>query len=1036
MSITYTEELQGSINNSNDEFIQEEYNLDHANNAAKLSLYYAHGNTEKNAINYRTAKIDENRAYKLNTQAVQGINLASNANSAANQALVDSGKATSNISTAAANMQIAANAITKLSSDVAGILAVANAADHGSQIQDSVDRANNKARRAAKLAEEVSLISLSATIEAAQSTASTVVTDAQLASSSMASFQSATAAQYSATSALSVTDNEGLTEARKTEKSASGAYDITRKQDSAIKTTRSLINQVSNHDLELFDPMLPKNAKKVLKVNNNQKPDSSYAVEAGQSYTISFEKLPGDGMQPIPAGQTPSVEDGDYIQNYRLIMVKYDAADAFDINMAKNLDNGTYYQFDPNGYKGYSRTFYLLGTDQALIPYDPKALVETDPILQNSYESKHVRGIAVDYNGKPIVAGEYYVAYVYAVYTDDYQKLINNTDGFLSLATKDMQLQMNLPRIPVSTLDSASATKRNLIMYDPTDLNSRDFAVQFEVYQKDYDPDLMEYRVILVEKANVDAMRLNRAVEAALENLDDQEYQYNIEKQKLQGMKSALNNLEIKFNTLQIQISEVESQLQTVDTQIAGYGTVQVPQHLTGQKAQLTSQLVSLRESLTQNNQDQISLEGQIYGPSTSPGGQQQVVSDAETAYENALQADETISKKKIEGNVSDFIFDSDLMDVVTPADYYVAKPFRWSENSAKILVRESNQQLQLDSTLAMQAIIDYATYNTEVKAAAHAVQKAENDVMTATTTFNMAETALDQAEMNALSSTNPSAADKAIELAILALNVAQLNLDNKNNIHASKEIDLEVLKANHAQSSSDIEGLLDNYVSASEGLDNANTILELSKELKKVNKGQPAGLERVLFYTETGEDATDNYGEPLQFNDTSGWETTFDVLQDLWTAETDRLKPQYMLVGALGLAIEAAKKKEATLKKAIQATVTDMFKDHGFKEIFDIIIVIAEVKAAIEIEKEIATETLAKAIISAVIKIEVLKAASQLLDNVVTTYLSQKESSHEISYQAVVLTTITSDDEDVVLQYRLQHSVYSKAHALWGVVE
>lgn len=1033
MSTTYTEELQGSINNSNNEFIQEEYTLDHANEAAKLSLYYAHGNTEKNNINYRNAKIDEGKALKLNEQAVQGINLANNASTAANQSLVDSGKATSNVSTAAANMQIAANAITKLSSDVAGILAVANAADHGSQIQDSVGRAYEKITKAAKLAEEVSLVSLNATIEAAQSTASTVVTDAQLALSSMTSFQGATAAQYSAASALAVSSNEGVTDARKTEKEASGAYDITRKQDEAIKTTRKLINKVSNHNLDLFDPALVKNKLKVKVLNNGNKEDASFKVAAGKSYTISFNKLEGDGLNPGTTGA--NIEDGDYIQYYRLIMVKYDASAAFDINTAKNLPVGTYYQFEPNGYKGYSRTFYLLGTDQALIPYDPKAVVETDPISLDSYDSKHVRGIAVDNEGKPIEAGEYYVSYVYAVYTDEYQKLISNTDGFLSLPSKDTQLQMNLTRIPVHMLDKDQKKKPNLIVYDPVRLNSRDFAVQFEVYQKNYDPSLMEYRVMMVEKANVDAKKLNAKVQAALENLDAKEYKYNTEKLKFESMEQALNEMEVNFNTTQAQILELETQLETVNDEVANYQPNKAPQYLTGQQDQLKAQIEPLQASLNANNAVQQELEGKLYGTADNPGGQQQAVSDAAKAYQNALQLDEDISKKKIEKNVSDFIFDSDLMSVVSAANYYPATPFKWDESSARVMVKEANETLRLSKTKATQAIQNFATYNHQLRTALQAVEDAEDDVMMATTKFNNAETNLDNVEINALSSSKPTKAENAaINLAIAALHKAQRELDNKTEILDSKEVELEVVKSNGATSQSGLENLLDDCVSSTSLLDRAETIQGLSKELKKNNSRVSPGMETVLFYTETGEDATDNYGEPLQFNDISSWKTTFDIFQELWSEKTSELKSQYLLLNDLVKAIHAARSKEDKLKKAIEVAILKVFKDADLKLIW--MVIIPDIIEAIETDVIADFEEIAKAIISAKIQAEVLKASHQIIDEVVTQYLAQETSDQEISYQAVVLTTITSDDEEVVAQYRLQHSQYSDDHALWGVID
>lgn len=1017
MSITYTEELQSSINNSNNQFIQEEYDLDHANNAAKISLYYAHGETEKNGINYRNSKIDEKRALSLDNQAVQGINLATNSQTAAKQSLVDAGKATSNISTAAANMQIAANAITKLSSDVAGILAVANAADHGSQIQNSVARAHSKIRKAAKLAEEVSLVSLNATIEAAQSTASTVVTDSQLTVASMTNFQKSTAAQYSNTSAKAVASNEGLTAARKNEKVASGHFDITKKQDKAIKSTRRLINKVSNYGIQVFDPARQKDFQ--------EDTAPTWAVDPGKSYTISFNKFEGDG---IKTGKNVDPAENAYVQYYRLIMVKYDASASFDINVAKDLDPGTYYQIPAKGYDSYARTFYLLGTDQALIPQDPGVAAEKDPKSLNSVDSKHVRGIAIDYTGKPVEAGEYYVAYVYAVYTDAYQKLISNTDGFLSLPSKDLQLQMNLPKIPQNRLEKAESTSANLLIYNPVQLNSRNLAVQFEVYQKDYTPDFMEYRVMLVEKRNVDAQTLNKKVQAALNRLDKAEYQYNIEKQKLQSMNQALNRLEIEFNSMQTQVEELEAQKVEV--------TDQSPDYVVAEQDALGQQLDGLNAKLKANRANQKQLETAIYGGKGSKG-QQQVVAEANEQFQNALSADAALTTEKVEKNVSDFIFDTDLMNTVTAANYYAATPFKWSEESAKEQQKEAKENLKLAQLRAADAIKDYAFYNFDLKQAQSAVQTANNKVNEMNTALNKAESDLDEAEMKGSDLTGP----------INELNKARTNLQEAEATLSSKKIALEVIESNKSVGLTGLQAVLDNYVTASSTNKRAGEIADLSKQNKKSNKGASSTNEIVLFYTEVGEDATDNYGEPLQFNDISYWKTTLDILEELWRQEAQQLQPFFDKMEELQQNLESNLKKEAlmdSVEKATKQVYADIVNTKDLnpyvKRFLKRLIQTLEVAEDEVIDKtkvdEIMDEILL-AILKAILEYQLDQDAEKIPQEVADAYLKQeKVTKVSISYQAIVLTTITSDDDEVVNQYKLQSSEYSQPAMLWGVVE
>jgi hypothetical protein len=246
MNINYTQELHDAINSSNDQLIQIENKLDQAKSAAKLSLFYAQANGEKEEADFKTAKTINDKSLSLDAKSTEGVSLANNVLIAAKQSSVDAGSATSNFSTAAANIQIAANAITELASDVGGIMAVANAADQGSKIQASVEKAYVKIKNAAEMAEKLSLISLQATIEVAQSTANTVVTDAEQVLAAMTSLQTATSSQSDNSSEQMKAAYAGFMAALKMAKSASAAYDLALSKDQAIKSTRKLIDQVSN----------------------------------------------------------------------------------------------------------------------------------------------------------------------------------------------------------------------------------------------------------------------------------------------------------------------------------------------------------------------------------------------------------------------------------------------------------------------------------------------------------------------------------------------------------------------------------------------------------------------------------------------------------------------------------------------------------------------------------------------------------------------------------------------------------------------
>lgn len=856
MNITYIKELHDSINNSNEEFIKEQYRLDHAMSASKLSLYYAHGNTEKNEINYRAYKTEEKSALNLDSKAVKGVNLANNALQAAKQSLVDSSKATSNVSTAAANMQIAANAITKLSSDVAGILAVANAADYGSGIQESVEGSYDKIKKAAKQAEEVSLISLQATIEAAQSTASTVVTDAEMTLASITSFQKSTAARYSSVAEKVVASNESLTAARKIEKASSATFDIATKQDQAIKTTRKLINKVSNNNLLLMETIDMLDTIPASSEIKKASLSSDY-VGPGESYTIQYNKF----------------DDEENIQSYRLIMVKHDAAEAFDISIAKDLDAGTYCQIQPTGYSTYSRRFYLLGTEQALIVNPPSGSKGANKGVTKDIDHANVRGIAVDYKGKPIERGEHYVAFIYAAYTDVFQKKINSTDGYLSLPSDELILQKSLKETPQPEV------------FQPY-FDSRDFEIKFEVDLNDYDPELMEYRIMMIETQNVEANKINSKIRDAVEKLLKAEYNYNIQKQKLAELMDGLNGLEIQFNSFQTNILKLQDQLAALNKKLKNYNDENpAPPALLQQQEDLENQLAVLQKKIKQNTTGQEQLESLIY---TEKTGQKAIVETAKTDYQNASDNEKKLSKKKI----SDFILDTDLMDVVSPANYYVATPFKWDKTTAEILFVEAKEKLKLSEVRAEGSIIALFENTERIIAAKDAVSEAQEKVVKAQIAFNEKEKALDAVELGALKpkkkktetdgdeegSKEPSSSTK-LEQAIKALREARVALQTaENNLHKA-EIELEAAHDNEKETTENLKSIFSNYIKARFEKDRAERIFNLAKAEAKKKEGNDTP-QKILFYTQLGEDATDNYGEPLQFNQEDMLKYAMELIQ------------------------------------------------------------------------------------------------------------------------------------------------------------
>lgn len=960
MSITYDKELQDSIKESNNQLIEEQNQLDNAKQAAKLSLYYSHGGTEKNQNNYLSIKKDEAKAHSINKKAVKADNLANNAVTAAKQSLIDAGKATSNVSTAAANMQIAANAITKLSSDVAAILAVANAADYDSKIQWSVESAYKKIKKAAQLAEKVSLISLQTTIEASQSTASTVVTDAVAALASVTNFHKSSAARYDSLANQAVAANEALTDAKKVEKNASASFDISRMKDKAITTTRALINQVSNNNILLFDPVLEAEKSTV-----NPKLDKGKhhhpGVKVGESYTIKFDRFQNE-------------KD---IKSYKVIMAKWDDAEAFDINIAKDLQPGTYLQIPPQGYRGYARTFYLLGTNQAYILDDPKYPVK-ETVDAHDFQHLDHRGIAVDYQGKPVERGVYYVAFVYAEFTDEFERTTQNVDGILSLPSKDLILQAALPVAPAPKL------------YEPT-FDSRNFAVQFTTPLRAYDPDLYEYRILLVQSDNVQSNETNKRIQKAAEQLYQAEYHYNAESLKLDEWLQALYELEVKYNTYQINIESTTEQLENVEEKIKELEKKKekVPRSLQAEVKELNKQLDHMKEDIKSNLEQQDDLEYRIYGKAAESdddkmGGQTKVVEQAKEDYQTAIDDLESISAKKI----SDFIFDEDLMATVEPANYYVATPIlsQWSKKSADETLTQRNEQFKLVETKLGDLIEDKVLVDIKVKKAETDVFNAKEEVQLAITQLQNRESELDDAELKHLKkskgTSDQSSEDESkkgkdgLEKAIENLKKAQKDvLDKQDNLH-EKEITLQQANTLKKQSKASEEALIGNFLKAKKSMAIAERIKKIVASqgpIEEVFKDGDLEIDviiehrdkNVVFYTEVGEDATDNYGEPLQMNEHNLLDYAHKIYEGLF------------------------------------AEIEEKIKSGDFDEE--------------KIKKEVGDKT--------------RKYLEELSDEKLTRMIPPKDKSKDISYQAMVYTALKSTNVEDVLVYKPASSPYSDNH-------
>ena len=492
MNDKYVQELQKSIKSSRDQLITLEQSLTASEAASQLALYLAHGHVSRNRLNQWKVEGYSAEANRLNKQATAVVNLATKTAAAANNSLEESKKAISNVATAASNMQLSANAITHLASDVAGVLAVASSVNFDSDIYDKVKEANELTQQAARCAEKVSMTSLDSTVTASQSAAEDVLKDAEATLTTLTDFQTQTSANFATESEKVVEANTQTTESIQVQNKALEQYDITRSRDKAIKDTLMRQNQVSNHDLKLFDPVLDS--------------DQPATQNVGKNLKMSFRKFIDESI----------------IQEYRLMLVPQDEAPAFDLPTAKAVKKSE------NGRLSYIPV--AKDTDHKNDNGKPPFITDCKKILASSEEGWEDQRIALkyydvnlefiegewkvlqkeskgkaekaketlvkvgDFSGRAIKHGTPYVAFIYVVYTRDFQSSANNTMGFLSTASRWFTPKFKLPEVEVDP-------ERGFKVAYPH--SARNLAVQFTAEKYDEKTNPVEYRAVFVNDQNL-----------------------------------------------------------------------------------------------------------------------------------------------------------------------------------------------------------------------------------------------------------------------------------------------------------------------------------------------------------------------------------------------------------------------------------------------------------------------------------------------------------------------------------------------------
>ncbi len=294
---TYNENLHTGIVNSLQAQLLNQQKIKSTRHASLFTLYYAEGAaitaTENLAIAGQT--LDKKAAVKK--QAVHDSNLCTNMLASATQANTFLKQSVTNIAVAAANVQVACNAIVRLASDTSSAFSIINAADFGSSIYNLALEAQGTMAKTASEAEKASKLAMESSWYTAEVSGPTVLDKAKTANSAMGNLLKIATAEFNNASQAVINDNANLASVTVKEKAAEGAYEDISADSHAAWSAYRLTNRELNLDL-LVDVAQPT------------------TTEPAQMITVTFNAL----QTPFPKDGTPKPPYP--VSSYNILVVK------------------------------------------------------------------------------------------------------------------------------------------------------------------------------------------------------------------------------------------------------------------------------------------------------------------------------------------------------------------------------------------------------------------------------------------------------------------------------------------------------------------------------------------------------------------------------------------------------------------------------------------------------------------------------------------------------------------------------------------
>ncbi|MEP5341099.1 MAG: hypothetical protein ABJL44_10905 [Algibacter sp.] len=354
--------------------------------ASMFSLYYAEGARISAAEDLKVANNDYAFQQLVLEQAVIDSDISTNTLASTNLGNQFISQSVKNTSVAAANVQIAANAILKLASDVGSIFSIVNAADFDTEIYAQSKEALTLMNETAYLAERTSQLSMEASGQIAEVPITSLVSKAETTDTSIKNLLDIATNDFKAASEVVITDSEALAAANTQEKAAEGVLE---NADSFFNSSREAYKLTS------------------LELNLNLKTSQPYKAGNASYYTVSFNRYrsPFDYKNNSKGLSTRDSKSEYPVSDYYIFLVKNKQKEIFSISDAEGLI------LEDEKEKKYFK-----------MPYSDDNHMSKDLYMSD----------LKDVDGQDLELGERYVVFVFAVLDNEYKKIINTFEDYLS----------------------------------------------------------------------------------------------------------------------------------------------------------------------------------------------------------------------------------------------------------------------------------------------------------------------------------------------------------------------------------------------------------------------------------------------------------------------------------------------------------------------------------------------------------------------------------------------------------------------------